>query len=259
MMRKTVYMVCVVLLVFSLTMSVSALVAWSSSTQFQSSSGCTFDPFFGTRCGSSSSFSQQQSMVNTGPGPAVIAAAPAPRIGGMWGPAFGYNVWNYGGYVFFANGSQMEDVTGVWDTDLLGEMNLKLTGDDIIRGSYMNHDHQGYVQGNFSAANETLPVMTDGVWFEEPSFQPPYSLGVMEITFLNDTELEGIFSYSDGTWGPFTGKKISGTLTEETEQLLMDMPEANWTINMDEEKDYIVSNPLNENPIMDAPSDISEA
>ncbi|NLV26646.1 MAG: hypothetical protein GXY48_05725 [Methanomicrobiales archaeon] len=253
-------MVLVVFLVLSLTMSVSALVAWSSSTQYQSSSGCTYSPFMGTRCGSSSSFSQQQSMVSTGPGPVPVVAAPppGPRIGGFWGPAFGYNVWNYGGYVFFANGSQMEDVTGVWDVDLLGEMNLKLTGDDIIRGSYQNGDHQGYIQGNFSAENETLPVMTDGIWFEEPSFQPPYSLGVIEITFLNDTELEGVFSYSDGTWGPFTGKKTSGTLTEETEEKLMNMPEANWTINMDEEKNYLVSNSLENNPIMDPAEDVSE-
>jgi hypothetical protein len=128
-------------------------------------------------------------------------------------------------------------------------MNLKLTGDDIIRGSYMNGENQGYIQGNFSYSNETLPAM-DGIWWEEPTYQPPYSAGVMEITFLNSTALEGIFSYSDGTWGPFTGTKISGNLTEETEAMLLDMPEVNWTLNYDEQKDYLVSNPPEENPVM---------
>jgi hypothetical protein len=37
-------------------------------------------------------------------------------------------------------------------------MKLKLTGDDIIRGSYMNGENQGYIQGNFSYSNETLPA-----------------------------------------------------------------------------------------------------
>lgn len=254
--RKGVYIGCVIFLVLSLVVSASALVAWSSSTQMQTSSGCRYIPFVGTECGSSTSYSHQESMVNTGP--TMIARAPVPVIGGVWGPMLGYGQWDYGGFIFLANGSQMEDVTGVWETDLLGEMNLKLTGDDIIRGSYMDGEHQGYIQGNFSAANETLPVMKDGIWFEEPTYQPPYSLGVMNITFLNATALEGIFSYSDGTWGPFTGKKLSGTLSEENVDLLVNMPEANWTINLDEQKDYIVSNPLEDNPIMEPPVDNTE-
>ena len=140
-------------------------------------------------------------------------------------------------------------MTGVWNTDLLGEMNLKLTGDDIIRGSYMNGDDQGYIQGNFSYSNETLPLM-NGIWWEEPNYQPPYSAGVMEITFLDSTSIEGIFSYSDGTWGPFTGTKISGSLSEEIEEMLLEMPEVNWALNFDEKKEYIVSNPAEENPVM---------
>jgi hypothetical protein len=90
----------------------------------------------------------------------------------------------------------------------------------------------------------------NGIWWEQPTYEPPYSAGVMEITFINDTALNGIFSYSDGIWGPFNGTKISGNLSAKTEEMLIDMPEVNWTLNYDQPKNYIVSNPLEDNPIM---------
>ena len=241
--RITVFMACVFILVLSLVATGSAWYSSSYSSQYQASSGCAWDPWYGTYCGASQSYSQQSSTSYGG--------------GYPWGGGYGgsyyesYSSWEYGSWGFWANGTQMEDVTGVWDTDLLGEMALKLTGDDIIRGTYMNGDNQGYMQGNFTYSNETLPKM-DGIWWEEPSYQPPYSAGIMEITFLNSTALEGIFSYSDGTWGPFTGVKISGNLSEETEAMLLDMPEVNWTLNYEDQKMFIVDNPTSDNPIMSA-------
>ncbi|HPY60753.1 MAG TPA: hypothetical protein PLG55_08530 [Methanospirillum sp.] len=239
--RIAVFMVCVCILVLSLVTISSAWYSSSYSSQYQSSSGCAWDPWFGTQCGYSQSYSQQSSTSYGGYYP----------WGGGWGGSYynSYSYWDYGSWGFWANGTQIEDVTGVWDTDLLGEINLKLTGDDIIRGSYMNGDYQGYIQGNFSYSNETLPLM-NGIWWEEPDYQPPYSAGVMEITFLDATSIEGVFSYSDGTWGPFTGTKVSGSLSEETEAMLLEMPEVNWALNYDEEKEYIVNSPAEENPVM---------
>ena len=236
-------MVCVFIMVLSLVATGSAWYTSQQSTQYQSSSGCAWDPWFGTQCGYSESFSQQSSV--------SYGSDWGYPWGGGWGGSYyeSYSSWEFGSFAFWANGTQMEDVTGVWDTDLLGEMNLKLTGDDIIRGSYMMGENQGYVQGNFTYSNETLPKM-DGIWWEAPTYQPPYSAGVMDITFLNSTALEGIFAYSDGTWGPFTGKKVSGNLTEEQEAMLEDMPKVNWTLNSDEKKEYIVSNPVDDNPVM---------
>lgn len=239
--RFAVFMVIVCIIIFSLVATGSAWRSSSFSSQYQSSSGCAWDPWFGTQCGSYQSYSQQSSTSYGG--------------GYPWGRGWGgdyynsFSSWNYDSWGFWANETQIEDVTGVWDTNLLGEMNLKLTGDDIIRGSYMNGEYQGYIQGNFSYSNETLPLM-DGIWWEEPTYQPPYSAGVMVITFLNSTELEGIYSYSDGTWGQFTGKKLSGNLIEETEDMLLEMPEVDWTLNFDEQKENIVSNSAEENPVM---------
>jgi hypothetical protein len=227
-------------MVLSLVATGSAWYSSATLPQYQSSSGCAWDPWFGTQCGYSQSYSQQSSTsyedIIHGEGDGEVVTTIPTLHGTMEAGILG-------------NGSQIEEVTGVCNTDLLGDINLKLTGDDIIRGSYMNGENQGYIQGNFSYSNETLPAM-DGIWWEEPTYQPPYSAGVMEITFLNSTALEGIFSYSDGTWGPFTGTKVSGNLSEETEEMLLEMPEVNWTLNYDEQKDYLVSNPPEENPVM---------
>ncbi len=209
----------------------SAWFTTTSSTQMQSYSGCAWDPWFGTQCRSSQSSSQQTST--------------------SWGGPYynSFSAWDFESWGFWANGTQIEDVSGIWEPDLLGEMNLKLTGDDVIRGSYKNGENQGCIQGNFSYSNATFPLM-DGIWWEDPTYQPPYSAGVIKITFLNSTALEGIFSYSDGTWGTFIGNKISGNLTEETEATLLDMPEVNWTLNYEEQKERIVSNPPEDNPMM---------
>lgn len=248
--RITVFMACLFIVGLFLVATVSAWYSSSYSSQYSSSSGCAWDPWYGTYCGASQSYSEQSSTSWGGGSPW--------GWGTGWGGSYyeSYSSWDYGSWWFWANGTQMQDVTGVWDTNLLGEMNLKLTGDDIIRGSYMDGKDQGYIQGNFSASNESLPMM-DGIWWEAPTYQPPYSAGVMEITFLNDTALEGIFSYSDGTWGPFTGTKISGNLSEESEAMLLDMPEVNWTLNYDEQKKYLVSNPPEDNPVMQAGNETS--
>lgn len=245
--RTAVFIVIGLFLVLLLVPIVSAWYSSSSFTQMSSSSGCSWNPWSGRVCGQSSSFTQATSTSYGGFAP----------WGGGWGGNYysSYSSWQRStSWGFWANESQMEDVTGVWDTDLLGEIKLKLTGDDIIRGSYMNGEDHGYIQGNFTYENLTHPMM-DGIWWEEPTYQPPYSAGVMEITFLDNSTLEGIFAYSDGTWGTFNGTKTSGDLSEETEEMLIDMPEVNWEINDEEEKDYIVFNSPETNPVMNEGSE----
>ena len=150
-------------------------------------------------------------------------------------------------YSFYANETQIAEVTGTWKTDLIGTMNIMLTGDDTIRGLYEVNGTKGYLEGNFTS-NGTQGM--EGLWWEEPSYQPPMSAGIISISFVNESFLEGVFSYPDGTWGPFTAIKEKGSLLPETEEKLKDMPEVNWKVNASEGKEYRVFNQPLENPVL---------
>lgn len=147
---------------------------------------------------------------------------------------------------FYVNGTQIADLSGVWRTDLLGNLTIRLTGDEIIRASYKINNTNGYMQGNFSSNGS--PVM-DGFWWESPEYQPPYQAGAVHITFENSTALNGIFSYADGTWGHFTGTKIRANLTQTEHNNLMIMPKLNWTIDINQISDMRVTNQVDTNPI----------
>lgn len=175
--------------------------------------------------------------------------------GGWGGPMFGGLYSNsYSSYFrsssswnsFWANGTQMSDVSGIWSTDLLGNLTVRLTGDDIIRASYVVDGIDGYMQGNFSS--NASPVM-DGFWFEAPEYRPLYQAGAVQITFENATDLNGIFAYADGVWGPFTGKKVRANLTAEEDDKLMDMPVLDWTVDTNQTIGTRVDNPMDTNPI----------
>jgi len=155
-----------------------------------------------------------------------------------------YQSWDEG-FSFFANETEMAAITGEWKTDLLGNVSLYLTGDDIIRGKYQKDGYFGYIQGNYTT-NET-PVM-EGLWWEAPLYRPPYQVGSILMEF-NETGCTGVFSYLDGTWEPFYGEKVSADLSEKTEQELFIMPELNWTLSGKTIKGITVSNPAQTNPI----------
>jgi|GEM_PF-2491739 len=148
-----------------------------------------------------------------------------------------YSTWT-GGFTFFTNETSMESVTGEWKTDLLGTMYLKVTGDDILRGMYTVSGYTGYLEGNFTG-NQT-PMMK-GFWWQEPTYQPPYSVGTIQMDF-NETSLTGIYRYLDGTWEQFTGEKVTGDISEETEELLFSMPTLNWTLSQETVKVILVNN-----------------
>ncbi|HWQ67906.1 MAG TPA: hypothetical protein VN372_13690 [Methanospirillum sp.] len=232
--RKWVVVITTIILALSLIASVSA---WGFASQTSIRSQTQWNPW-----GMSSQTSIQSSTQSFGmPGPMM---API-RYGGIWGG----NCWDpyLCGYMFAANESQIADVSGTWETDILGKMSLKLTGDDTIRGTYEINGTKGYVEGNFTP-NGT-PTM-DGLWWEAPTYQPPMSAGVMTIEFVNESYLKGIYSYPDGIWGPFTATKTEANLTSQVEEELKNMPEVSWDVNKEEVKDYRVSNKPEDNPVM---------
>lgn len=151
------------------------------------------------------------------------------------------------GYAFYANETQIAAVSGTWETDLLGNMDIMLTGDDTIRGLYEVNGTKGYFEGNFTS-NGTEGM--DGIWWEEPTYQPPMSAGVITMTFDNESALKGVFSYPDGIWGEFQGTKMKGNLTPEIEEKLKDMPEPNWNVSTEDTKEYRVSQKVEDNPVM---------
>lgn len=225
-------------LITMIAAGVSAISWWNQEDYYQSSSGCSWD-FWGGGC-----YQQQTESHSTSSG----------GYGG-YGPGWYGGAYEeyYSSYYrsswmtgWWANGTQIADVSGVWDTDLLGNLTVRLTGDDIIRASYMYNDKNGYMQGNFSS--NASPIM-DGFWWEAPEYRPPYQAGAVQITFENSTSLSGIFAYSDGTWGPFTGVKVRANLTEEEDAQLMDMPKLDWTIDANQTSDARVSEPMDMNPI----------
>lgn len=134
--------------------------AWFTSSQFSSSSfssGCNWDPWYGTSCSQQQQYSSSSSF-SSGYGP----YEPPLYFGGYYSDY--YSSWSRSSsWLFAANGSQIADVSGVWKTDLLGNITLKLTGDDIIRGMYTVNKTNGYIQGNFTY--NTTPMM-DGIWWE---------------------------------------------------------------------------------------------
>lgn len=153
-------------------------------------------------------------------------------------------------FSFYANGTQIADVSGTWRSDLIGEMNLKLTGDDTIRGMYEINGTKGYIEGNFTSNGSDS---MEGLWWEEPSYQPPFSAGIIKMTFPNESSLEGIFSYPDGTWGPFNATKENGNLSPGVEINLKNIPEVNWKVNQTEVKELRVSRNPEENPVLTPP------
>ncbi len=207
--------------------------------------------------GGYSSFSHQQSMWS---GPfgsgfqsatqimsgAMGLAGGFPGWGGMYNRFFSMSSWNR--IRLFANETEIEDVTGEWETDLFGPLYLKLTGDDILRGMYEVDGYKGYLQGNFTG-NSTPNVL--GLWWQEPTFQPFNNAGAFSMTFdFNESTMEGIFAYADGTWAPFTGEKISSELSEEMDEALFNMPEYNAEISEEEmEKVIDAPNPIDTNPL----------
>ncbi|MBN1166023.1 MAG: hypothetical protein JXA44_02700 [Methanospirillaceae archaeon] len=188
----------------------------------------------------------------------------------FWGPGGGgfssythmasASNWGWGGrysnffssynrmFAFMANETEIEDVTGEWETDLFGPLYLKLTGDDILRGMYEVEGYKGYLQGNFTG-NSTPNV--EGLWWQEPTYQPLNNAGGFSMTFdFEEATMEGIFAYADGTWAPFTGEKVSADLSEEMDEALFDMPEYNPEISEEEmEKVIDAPNPYETNPL----------
>lgn len=189
-----------------------------------------------------SGFSSATSMVSSGFG----GYYPFGGFGGRYSSFFSASSWNR--MSFFANETEIEDVTGEWDTDLFGPLYLKLTGDDILRGMYEVDGNKGYMQGNFTG-NSTPNV--EGLWWQEPTFQPLNNAGGFSMTFdFNESTMEGIFAYADGTWAPFTGEKVTMDLSEEVDDELFNMPEFNATISEEEMPKIIeASNPLDTNPL----------
>lgn len=227
----------VIAVIVMMAAGTSALSWWNQQDSYQSSSGCSWD-FWGGGC------YQQESEFHS-------------SSGGSYGPGwFGGAYDNYFSSYFrsssswltgwWANGTQIADVSGIWETDLLGNLTVRLTGDDIIRASYMHDKTNGYIQGNFSSNGS--PVM-DGFWWEAPEYRPPYQAGPVQIAFENSTFLSGVFAYSDGTWGPFTGTKVRANLTPEEDNQLMNMPQLNWTVDVNQVSDKRVNNPVDTNPL----------
>lgn len=206
---------------------------WISQSMSQSSSSY-WSPFGGYT-------SMQQSSQSF-----MSGGFPGSIFGGNYFQSFSSYVRSTFGPIFFANGTQIADVSGVWNTDLLGNVTVRLTGDDIIRASYMVDDKDGYIQGNFTS--NASPVM-DGFWWEGPDYRPLYQAGAIQITFVNNTALTGVFAYADGTWGPFTGMKVRANLTQEEDDLLVDMPKLDWTIDENQTSDMRVNNSVDTNPI----------
>ncbi|MBN1166025.1 MAG: hypothetical protein JXA44_02710 [Methanospirillaceae archaeon] len=147
-----------------------------------------------------------------------------------------------------ANETEIEDVTGEWETDTFGPLSMKLTGDDILRGYYEVEGFKGYMQGDFDG-NKTPNVV--GFWWQEPTFKPFNNAGAFSMTFdFEGATMEGIYAYSDGTWTSFTGTKVSSQLTEDMEDILYDMPE--YTAEISEElQDKVINapNPIETNPL----------
>ncbi|MDD1730183.1 MAG: hypothetical protein LUQ50_14075 [Methanospirillum sp.] len=206
---------------------------WSQSSSFQQSS--YWNPWGG------GSFMQQSSSQTIASGGGMPG-----YFGGLYSDYFSSYQRSSFFTSFAANGTQIADVSGVWKTDLLGNLTIRLTGDDIIRASYQVNDKDGYMQGNFSSNGS--PVM-DGFWWQAPEYRPPYQAGAVQITFENSTALSGVYAYSDGTWGPFNGIKIRANLTSEEDAALQDMPKLDWTVDEKQTSDKLVSNPVDTNPI----------
>jgi len=62
--------------------------------------------------------------------------------------------------------------------------------------------------------------------------------------------MEGIYAYGDGTWAPFTGSKVSLSLSEEVDEALYDMPEYSGEISEEEMPKLIdAPNPIETNPL----------
>ena len=204
---------------------------WSQEDMYSSSSQIT--PF-------GSSFFQQESHRTSSGGFGGF-----PMFGGLYSSSSYFRSSSFFG-MFAANGTQIADVSGVWKTDLLGNLTVRLTGDDVIRASYVVDGNDGFMQGNFTS--NASPIM-DGYWWEAPEYRPLYQAGAVQITFENSTALNGVFAYADGTWGPFTGKKVRANLTAEEDDKLMDMPVLNWEVDPTEAVGTRVSNPVSTNPI----------
>jgi len=160
-----------------------------------------------------------------------------------------YSSWNR--YSFFANETEIEDVSGEWETNLFGSFYMKLTGDDILRGMYEVEGLKGYMQGDFTG-NSTPNVV--GIWWQEPTFQPFNNAGGFSITFdFEDATMEGVYAYSDGTWAPFTGTKVNAQLSEEMDETLYDMPEYKAEISEELMSKVIdAPNPIDTNPLNNA-------
>lgn len=232
--RNGVLVILTIMLILSLVASASA---WSYSSHQTIRTQKTWNPWI------NSMPSSPYGMQSYGMGGQMMYSPM--RYGGM----FMGQCWDpyMCGYAFYANETQIAEVSGRWDSDILGTMNIMLTGDDTIRGLYEVNGTTGYLEGNFTS-NETQGM--DGLWWEEPSYQPPMSAGIITMTFVDDSHLKGVFSYPDGMWGEFTASKAEGNLTPEIEEKLKDMPEVNWTVNADEVKDYRVSNKPEDNPVL---------
>jgi hypothetical protein len=249
--RKGVMVILALILVFSLVASASA---WSYSQHKNIRTQKVWNPWMSA---------SQMSAAQVGVSPMGVSPMGVSQMGVSF-PGYGmqgmYMPMRYGGmfagqcwdpymcgYAFYANETQIAEVSGIWETDLLGKMNIMLTGDDTIRGTYEVDDIKGYLEGNFTS-NETQGM--DGIWWEEPSYQPPMSAGIISMTFVNESYLEGTFSYPDGMWGPFTGVKTNPELSSEIQEDLKNMPEVNWTVNLEEKKVYRVTNEAEKNPVM---------
>ncbi|MBN1166024.1 MAG: hypothetical protein JXA44_02705 [Methanospirillaceae archaeon] len=158
-----------------------------------------------------------------------------------------YTSWNRN-YMFMANETEIEDVTGKWETDIFGSLYIKLTGDDILRGMYEVDGYKGYMQGDFNG-NTTPNVV--GFWWQEPTFMLFNNAGGFSMTFdFEGATMEGIYAYGDGTWTPFTGSKVNSQLSEEMEDALYDMPEYPGEISdIEEQKIIDAPNPIDTNPL----------
>ncbi len=148
----------------------------------------------------------------------------------------------------FANETEIEDVSGEWETDIFGPLYMKLTGDDILRAMYEVEGNTGYMQGDFTG-NSTPNVV--GIWWQEPTFKPFNNAGAFSMTFdFEEGTMEGVYAYSDGMWTPFTGTKVTMELSEETDDALYNMPE--YTGELSEElmpKVIDAPNPIDTNPL----------
>ena len=155
---------------------------------------------------------------------------------------------SYNRFSFFANETEIEDVSGEWETDLFGPLYMKLTGDDILRAMYEVDGNKGYMQGDFDG-NTTPNVV--GFWWQEPTFELFNNAGGFSMTFdFEETTMEGIYAYGDGTWAPFTGSKVSLSLSEEVDEALYDMPEYSGEISEEEMPKLIdAPNPIETNPL----------